>query len=107
MLLALLQAVSGALTWASVLSEKIKQGWVLVINPLRVQIELEIDEEVFVFDLREVEKSHIGLFLLVDLRVAVVSHDALIEPTGRQSIGGDQVQHILVRELADSRLRVT
>ena len=36
----------------------------------------------------------------------MVSYDSFIESAGCQSICGDQVQHALVLELADSRLRI-
>ena len=70
------------------------------------QIELEVNEQVLVLDIDVLEETHILLLLFVDLHVAVVSHDPPLQPTGRQSIRRNQVEHVLVLELADCGLRV-
>ena len=43
------------------------------------QVKLEIDEEVFVSDVLEVEHPNVARLLFVDLVIAIVAHDALIE----------------------------
>ena len=54
-----------------------------------VQVKLEVNEEVIVLHVTMVEKTHIVLFLLVYLHVAVMSHNPLVQSTCRQSIRSD------------------
>ena len=70
------------------------------------EIQLEVDEEVLVLHLAEVEQAQIVLLLLIDLHVAVVPHNSLVQTTGRQSICRDQVKHVFVLEFAHSRLLI-
>ena len=78
------------------LVHQVEQSVVLVRRSCRIEVQLDIDEQIVVLNLLMLEQTHVLLLLLVDLHVAVVPHDALVQFRSRQSIGGYQVQHVLV-----------
>lgn len=53
-----------------------------------------------------IKEVHVVLLLFVNLIEAVVPDDSLIETTGCQSIGRDQVKHVFILEFAHSGLSV-
>ena len=53
---------------------------------LTFNVKFEIDEELVVFEVFELEEVNVVLLLLVDLAVAVVTHDALVQARRRLCI---------------------
>jgi len=71
-----------------------------------VKVQLEIDEKVLVIQVRILEQAHLRLLFLVNLHVTVVTHNALVQTTRRQSICSDKIEHAFVLELANCSLFV-
>ena len=78
----------------------------MVFFVFAVKVQLEIDEKVLVTQVRVLEQAHLRLLFLVNLHVAVVTHNALVQATRRQSICSDKVKHVFVLELANCCLFV-
>ena len=106
MLFALLIPISIPVTLVAILMQQFKESWVFVAWLIVVKVKFEVNEKVTVIDLEEIDHTDILLFLFVDLHIAIMSHDALVQATSSQSIGRDQVQKIFICQLADSGLHV-
>ena len=78
------------------LVHQFEQSVVLVRRSRRVEVQLEVNEQITVFHLLMLEQTDVLLLLLVDLHEAVVPHDALVQFRSRQSIGRNQVEHVFV-----------
>ena len=89
------------------LHQQTEQLLIIRLGSLHMQVQLKVNEQILIIDLFEVEQANVALLFLVDLHVAVVAHDALVELRSRQSIGLDQVEHVFILKLAHSRLRIT
>ena len=88
------------------LSDQVKELGILVSNPSRMQVQLEIDEKLVILDLSVTKEVHVILLFLVYLHVAVMSHNSLIQTTGCQSVISDQIKHVFILELAHCGLCV-
>jgi hypothetical protein len=70
-------------------------------------IKFEINEELIILHTSEGKEVHIVFLLQVNLTVAELSNDTLVETTGSNSIVHCQVCHIVKGEFANSRLCLT